>query len=93
MIYRKLLEKDGEDKYLLKVCEELAELQQALLHYKDGKCSVTKVYDELADMDIQIPKIKKYLEVKTGLDSQVIEFNIGSFYKKKYHKLKEKLSL
>lgn len=56
-LYKRLYDLVGQEAYLLKVCEELAELQVALLRYRDGKASLRDVLIEVADADIQLDKI------------------------------------
>lgn len=43
------------------MCEELAELQVAVLHYRDNKNTIGDVIEEIADVQIQIHKIAVWL--------------------------------
>lgn len=60
MEYIDLYAKDG-DFYFLKMCEELSELQTAILHYRQGKVELDNVIEEVADVIIQLDKICAYL--------------------------------
>ena len=70
--YEKLYEKD-KGHYLLKICEEFAELQQALLHWHEGKLEPQEVFKEYVDVLLQLLKIKYIL---IGFDGELdSEFN------------------
>lgn len=60
MDYKELHRKDG-DFYFIKICEELSELQTAILHYKQGKINAEDVIEEVADVIIQLDKVCAYL--------------------------------
>jgi len=47
--------------YFLKICEELGELQTAVLHYRDRKCEYLDVVKEIADVTFQLEKIVEWL--------------------------------
>jgi len=75
-LFQTLLSKYGFDAQLLKCIEELAELQVALMHYRDGKASKWEVCEELADVLITTrqmsnaigkPTVDKFLVEKMGL--------------------------
>lgn len=55
-----LFAKDGEF-YFIKICEELSELQTAILHFRQGKVHNENVLEEIADVLIQVEKIVAYL--------------------------------
>ena len=48
---------DGNAKSLRKVKEELAELIVAISHLEDGRGSFYEVFDEVADVTLQIDKL------------------------------------
>lgn len=59
-MYKKLYDQD-QSLYFSKICEELAELQVAILHYRDGKAEYSQVVEELADVIIQYDKIVAFI--------------------------------
>lgn len=58
--YFQLFAKDGEF-YFTKICEELSELQTAILHFRQGKVHNEDVLEEVSDVLIQVEKIVAYL--------------------------------
>lgn len=48
----------GEKTQIIKTCEEMSELQSALLHFCNGKDSVTHVTEEIADVLVMIEQLK-----------------------------------
>ena len=50
-----------------KTLEELSELSTKIYHYKDNKCNVIELMDEIVDVDIMISQLKIYF------DEEVIE--------------------
>lgn len=60
MEYKDLYAKDG-DFYFIKICEELGELQTAILHHWQQKVSNESVVEEIADVQIQLEKIIEYI--------------------------------
>lgn len=77
--YKKLLIKYS-DAYFLKICEELAEFQTALLHYNDGKVKLDDVIEEIADVYIQLEKTVYWLSVNEGKSLE----NINQLVLKEY---------
>lgn len=64
MIDYKKLHDHNPDAYFLKICEELSELQTAVLHFRDSKVSKEELIDELADVNIQINKIHEVFNIQ-----------------------------
>lgn len=85
--YKKLLVK-YDDRYFLKVCEELAEFQTALLHYNDGKVTLDDVVEEIADVYIQLEKTMYWLSINEGKEVLEIEELIKDEYNVKSNNLK-----
>lgn len=59
---KELFNSSNRKDYVLKILEELAELQVALTHYELGKTGKEEVLDEVADVSIQLDKIVVMLE-------------------------------
>lgn len=86
MNYKKLYEHD-EQNYFLKICEELSELQAAILHYRDNKIEYESVIEEIADVVIQIDKTMHWL---AGFDDETYDLvyeHIGEIQKEKLSNL------
>lgn len=62
----------SEDKYFIKVAEELAECQVAITHYNDKKAGLMEVVDEIADVYLQLEKIKFHLAKKEQINIDVL---------------------
>lgn len=56
-LYKDLLARDGRDRFILKMVEELNELSVAIIHYTDGKISSDDLLGEVADVMIQLGKL------------------------------------
>lgn len=67
-LVKELLSVSKVDDYVLKVVEELSELSVAVTHYHRGKVDIKDVVDELADVLIQVEKMKVLLQLDTTLD-------------------------
>ena len=61
------------DKSVKRACEELSELQTALLHYDRGKCDVVNVLEEMADVAIAI----EHLQIKFGSCQLEVNKRVG----------------
>jgi len=66
--YQKAIKAFGEADVIYKVIEELSELLVAIIHYRDGKISLPKLIDEMADVKITTEKLEVYLTDKLSLD-------------------------
>jgi len=80
-LYRKTLEKWGEDAQYDQAVEECAELIIALKHFRRGKIDAQKVIDELADVTLMLGQlswmfgednIKKTVDIKLDKLQQLL---------------------
>lgn len=68
-IFQKAEEVYGRDKQIVQAVEELSELQKELCKYFKSsvgiKCSYSrkKILDEIADVEIMLTQIKRYLKI------------------------------
>ena len=70
-LYREAIERYGEHRQLVKVCEELAELQQAICKLFDGPCSgddIEAVVEEMADVSVVLDEL--CLALDTGAQAK-----------------------
>lgn len=56
-IYQKAIEYFGIDNQKLKAIEEMAELTNALIHLRDGRCEEQDVITEIADVTIMMQQL------------------------------------
>lgn len=77
-IYKRAVKHFGQDSQIVKLIEELAELQQMLCKFliSDSKFERGKLIDEMADANIMIEQITDNLmiddEVKTRIDYKLL---------------------
>ncbi len=55
---KEILKRHGEKKQILKAIEEMAELQNVLLHVIDGRDSVDHVQEEIADVSLMMKQMQ-----------------------------------
>ena len=73
-LYREAIERYGEHRQLVKVCEELAELQQAICkrfdvsvgYERDGE----EVVEEIADVEIMLEQLRVILRVDPEMEQR-----------------------
>lgn len=53
----------GIDKQVDILTEECAELIQALSHFKRGRCKLQHVAEEIADVELTMGSVKRWIEV------------------------------
>jgi len=85
----KKLHDSNPDKYFLKICEELSELQTAILHYCDGKIEYDSVVEEIADVSIQIEKLMRWLGDFNSKTYNMVFDQVNELEQEKYKKLEE----
>ena len=66
----------GEKTQIIKTCEEMSELQTALLHYCNGKDSVHHVTEEIADVLVMIEQLKIIFNVSEKEVGEIMEYKI-----------------
>lgn len=66
----------GEKTQIIKTCEEMSELQTALLHYCNGKDSVKHVTEEIADVLVMIEQLKIIFNVSEKEVEEIMEYKI-----------------
>lgn len=91
MNYGKLYEKDGEF-YFIKICEELSELQTAILHHRQKKVNANQVIEEIADVIIQLDKICSYLGDFDKFKTWNVEKLVADMKDQKSRQLREYIS-
>ena len=64
-----LYHSDGHHKFMRKVIEELNELSCALSHYQDKKVTRLELYEEIADVHLQLKKLETYFQSILGDES------------------------
>lgn len=87
-LMRKLYSKDGGNKYIRKVLEELNELSCAVSHYSDHKIPKQQVIEEMADVELQMEKLKAWLAGFDEAELAFINCAIDSQLKSKTENLK-----
>lgn len=88
MNYKKLYEKD-KDLYVIKICEELSELQTAFVHFHLGKANLEHVIEEIADVIIQLDKINAYISKFDKFKMWNLESKIAKIKENKMEYLEE----
>ena len=86
--YNKLHNSDP-DGYFLKMCEELSELQVAILHYRAGKIEYAELIDEIADVRIQVSKLVHWLGKYKSEAITLVRDNINACEVKKILQLRK----
>ena len=66
----KALYQADQNKYILKILEELGEFQTALLHFLDGKVTGKELAIELADLEIQAAKASIFVPIDSFLQAR-----------------------
>lgn len=66
----------GGKTQIIKTCEEMSELQTALLHYCNGKDSVNHVTEEIADVLVMIEQLKIIFNVSEKDVEEIMEYKI-----------------
>ena len=66
----------GGKTQIIKTCEEMSELQTALLHYCNGKDSVSHVTEEIADVLVMIEQLKIIFNVSDKDVEEIMEYKI-----------------
>lgn len=84
-ILKELFFKRGKEEYIRKIQEELAELSAAVSHYVDGKITESQLINELADVELQLFKIRMMLN---DFDINKSESFLNSIHHYAYTKLK-----
>lgn len=60
-----ILDVFGIENQFNKTLEELSELSTKIYHYRDNKCNVIELIDEIIDVDIMISQLKIYFDENT----------------------------
>lgn len=66
----------GEKTQIIKTCEEMSELQSALLHYCNGKDSVAHVTEEIADVLVMIEQLKIIFNISEKEVEDIMDYKI-----------------
>jgi NTP pyrophosphatase (non-canonical NTP hydrolase) len=82
------LYKDNPHAYILKITEELSELASAICHHFDDKNNMIDVFEEVADVRLQLDKITFYMMYKWGFSESEVDDIVSNILNKKETNLK-----
>jgi hypothetical protein len=74
--------------YMLKVCEELAELSAVTCHHFDDKVNIEDLFEEMADVRLQLDKLTHYTCYKWGFSENEVDEIVSNILNKKETNLK-----
>lgn len=71
-VYQKAIKAFGYKHTYLKTLEELLELSLDIIHYQEGKKSLSSLIGEIADVELTVEKLKLMLKETTGQEINVL---------------------
>lgn len=76
-IFDRALEKFGIEKQIIKLCEECAEMETAIMHFREGRDTSDHVAEEIADVTIVLEQIMRAFSITEKQLSEWLDFKLN----------------